>query len=65
VVFDEAFLRAAPNLLAELCPDLGPLAGVVHVVDIPRATSGRVLRVLMNAEQDEALGLFAAPDRAP
>ena len=33
----------------------------VRVIDVPRATGGLVLRVLMNADTEEALGMFAAP----
>ena len=31
------------------------------MIDVPRATGGRVLRVLMNGDLDEAVGLLAAP----
>ena len=33
----------------------------VRVIDVPRETGGSVLRVLMNADLDEAVGLLAAP----
>ena len=61
VVFNETFLRDAPNALAELLPEYAHLATAVRVIDVPRATGGLVLRVLMNAETEEALGMFAAP----
>jgi predicted nucleotidyltransferase len=35
---------------------------VVRVVDVPLTTRGRVLRVLMNAELEEAIGMLARPD---
>ncbi len=66
--FDEAFLRRAPNLLPDLLPDFAHLAGVVRVVDIPAARKGLVLRVLMNGETDEAIGVLAesgSPDSVP
>ena len=37
---------------------------VVRVIDVPRATDGQVLRVLMNADLDEAVGR-ARPRRPP
>jgi pyruvate, water dikinase len=61
VVFNEAFFRRAPNALASLVPEFEGLAEVVRVIDVPRATEGRVLRLLMNGDLDEAVGLLAAP----
>ncbi len=55
------FLREAPNLLADLLPEYRHLDSVLRVVDVPRATGGLVLRVLMNADLDEAVGVFTAP----
>jgi pyruvate,water dikinase len=60
VVFNEAFLRQAPNALPELLPEYAHLATAVRVVDVPRATGGLVLRVLMNGDTNEALGMLAA-----
>lgn len=59
--FDEAFLLRTPSVLSELLPEFAALADVVRVIDVPRATGGQVLRVLLNAELDEAVGLFAPP----
>jgi pyruvate,water dikinase len=64
VVFDEAFLRRTENALPALAPDLGALADVLRVIDVPRATSGLVLRVLMNGDLDEAVGLLVPPGTA-
>jgi hypothetical protein len=61
VVFNEAFLREAPNTLADVLPEYAHLASAVRVIDVPGATGGLVLRVLMNADSEEALGMFAAP----
>jgi len=62
VAFREDFFRGTPNLLAELLPEHAALAPVVRVIEIPRATEGQLLRVAMNAEQDEALGYLVAAD---
>jgi len=62
--FDEAFLRRSPNLLPHLAPDFGHLAGVVRVIDVPAARDGLVLKVLMNADLDEAIGIFSEADAA-
>jgi hypothetical protein len=61
VVFNEAFFRRTANALASLVPEFEGLAEVVRVIDVPRATEGRVLRLLMNGDLDEAVGLLAAP----
>jgi len=58
-VFDEGFLLRSPNLLPELLPEFADLAEVVRVIDVAQAADGRSLHVLMNAELDEAMGLFA------
>jgi hypothetical protein len=61
VVFNEAFLRDAPNVLRDVLPEHADLAGTVRVIDVPAATGGSILRVLMNADRDEAIGFLAAP----
>jgi hypothetical protein len=61
VVFNEAFFTRSPNALAHLASEFAFLADVVRVIDVPQATGGLVLRVLMNADLDEAVGLLGAP----
>jgi hypothetical protein len=61
VLFNERFFQRAPNLLPELLPEFAELADVVKVIDIPANTEGGILRVLMNADLDEAVGMLAEP----
>jgi len=61
IVFNERFLLRSHNLLPELLPDCADLADTVRVVDIAAAAEGKVLRVLMNADLDEAMGLLVTP----
>jgi predicted nucleotidyltransferase len=61
VVFNEAFFQRTPNALADLAPEFAALGDVLRVIDVPRATEGRVLRVLMNGDLDEAVGVLAQP----
>jgi pyruvate, water dikinase len=61
VVFDEAFFRRSPSILAELVPELSHLAETVRVIDVPGTADGQVLRVLLNADLDEAVGILAPP----
>ncbi len=65
VVFNEAFLRESPSILASILPEFAHLENVVRVIDVPRQTSGQVLRVLMNADSDEAIGFIGAPSATP
>jgi hypothetical protein len=60
-IFNELFLKRAPNILADMLPEFAHLSNVVHVIDVPRAADGLILRVLMNADLDEAIGLLATP----
>ncbi len=55
VVFNRAFLDNAPNVLPELLPADAPYADYVKVIDVPAASRGRFLEIVMNGEQDEAL----------
>jgi hypothetical protein len=61
---NETFLRRARNILADLVPECGSLAEVVRVVDVGAEREGRVLRVLLNADLEEAVGIFDIPRAA-
>jgi pyruvate,water dikinase len=64
IKFNENFLLTSPNKLGELCPECAKLTDAIRVIDVPEATGGKILRVLMNADQEFAVGLFASPDSA-
>jgi pyruvate,water dikinase len=64
VLFNEEFLTGQTNLLPQLAPDFARLADVMHVIDVPAATGGEVLQVLMNADSEKAIGLLGAPSTA-
>ena len=61
ILFNERFLTESPSLLPELLPQFAALSDVVRVIDVPGSTNGRVLRVLMNADLDKAIGLLSLP----
>jgi predicted nucleotidyltransferase len=52
-----------------MLPDCEHLAETVRVIDLQGSTGGRVLRVLMNSELDEAVGILSEasdqPGKAP
>ncbi len=61
-VFNEAFLRGAPNALADILPDRAGLADVVRVIHVPAVTDGGLLDVIMDGEACEALAHIVHPD---
>jgi hypothetical protein len=64
-VFQEGFFRDAPNILPRVLPEFADLADVLRVIDIPETTGGMVLRILMNADADEAVGYLVNPQVEP
>jgi predicted nucleotidyltransferase len=61
VTFNEQFVLGAPNLLPGMLPEFAHLADTLRVIDVPAVADGRVLRVLLNADLDEALAMLAPP----
>jgi pyruvate, water dikinase len=59
VTFDESFLRCSRNVLKELLPEFAHLEGTLRVIDVPLQTGGLILRVLMNADLDQAVGFLS------
>jgi len=64
VRFNERFLLDSPNKLAEMLPEFAGLTGTLRVIDVTEATGGKVLQVLMNADREAAIALFADPGAA-
>ncbi len=62
---NERFLTQAHNSLPELLPDFAFLSDVLRVIDVPRATGGKILRILMNADLDKAVAYLATPTPHP
>jgi predicted nucleotidyltransferase len=58
-------LHASHNLLSGMLPEYSRFADTVRVIDIPHANAGRVLRVSMNSELDEAVAVLADPEKSP
>jgi pyruvate,water dikinase len=61
IAFNEHFLMKSPNILAEALPEYASLADTVRLIDVPKTTNGLILRVLMNADLDEAVGILSTP----
>ena len=62
-VFNELFFRRSRNVLEELLPEFAHLADTLRVTDVPLETGGLILRVLMNADLDQAVGFLSSPQQ--
>ena len=61
VCFNEAFLTGQPNILPKLLPEFAGLSEVLRVIDVPASADGRILRLLLNADQDMGMAMLAQP----
>ncbi|MBN2602158.1 MAG: nucleotidyltransferase domain-containing protein [Candidatus Marinimicrobia bacterium] len=59
--FNDHFLNTSPNILDKILPEFDYLSDVIRVIDIPAVTDGLVLKLLMNADLDEAVAILARP----
>ena len=57
--FNEIFLRRSHNVLKDLLPEFAHLEDTLRVIDVPRETGGLILRVLMNADLDQAVAFLS------
>jgi len=61
IIFNNKFFERCHNILGEVAPDFAYLKDSIMLIDIPKNTNGRILKVLMNADLDEAVGILAGP----
>ena len=61
IIFNEKFLNKSHNFLSDLLPEYAHLSNVMKVLDVPALKEGMTLKVLMNADLDEAVGLISPP----
>jgi len=61
VIFNEPFFRKSENMLEHLVPEYKHLSDTVKVIDVTHATDGQILRVLINAELEEAIAFLDEP----
>jgi len=61
VVWNEGFLNASPNLLAQILPHYRQRESVVRVIHVPSVSDGRLLHVIMDGEADRALAYLGPP----
>ena len=61
VIFNERFLTQSHNILEEIAPEFSHLTEVIKVIDIQNVSNGSVLRVLLNADLNEGVGILSSP----
>lgn len=59
--YNETFMSESPNCLGELLPEDQDAASTIRAIHVPAVSDGRVLRVVMNGEEDRALAYLAEP----
>jgi len=60
-MLNERFLYESPNIIASLLPDDAVYASYVRVIDVPAVSGGRCLEIVMNGEQEIAIGYLKGP----
>ncbi len=62
-VFNESFLAQSQSVLDEVLPEFAHLSDTLKVLDVAREANGLILRVLMNADLDQAVAFLAPPQK--
>jgi len=62
IVFNNQFLTESKNTFREILPDFAHLENIIHVVDVKQSSEGLVLKILMNADKNQALALLSEED---
>lgn len=61
VIFNQGFLNRKDSILSKVLPEYSHLDHVLRVVDVPKVAEGQILKVLLNADLDEAVGILTPP----
>jgi pyruvate,water dikinase len=61
VIFNEPFFRKSENMLEHLVPEYRHLEDTIKVIDVTNSAEGQILRVLINAELEEAIAFLDEP----
>ncbi len=61
VRFNYDFFYNAENVLYRFCPEFTHLSNTVKVINVRETTDGLVLRLLMNADEEQAVAMLADP----
>lgn len=58
IIFNERFLKGAENILPDVLPEFSFLVDTIRLIDVPKNADGCLLRVLMNADLEKAVGIL-------
>jgi hypothetical protein len=61
IIFNERFFSLKKNFFPEILPEFHELENIIKVIDVPESTDGFILRILMNADEEEALAILTNP----
>lgn len=61
IAFNYKFLNNSFNILPDILPEYAHLHKIVKVIDVPNSSYGMTMKVLMNADLDEAVGILSPP----
>jgi pyruvate, water dikinase len=61
ILFNEVFFRKSENILIEVLPEFAYLDKTIKLIDIQKNSGGNILKILMNADLDEAIGILTKP----
>ncbi len=61
ILFNERFLSRSTNILADVLPGYRHLVDTIRLIDVPQSANGMVVRILMNADLDEAVAMLSQP----
>lgn len=59
-IFNKLFLDSSKNILPQLLPEYEYLRDTVKVIDVKERTDGKILKILLNADLEEALAYFTS-----
>ncbi len=61
IIFNERFFAESKNILTDLIPEFEYIRDIVKVIDVGASTGGLILKVLMNSDQEQAVGILSSP----
>ncbi|MCF7792437.1 MAG: nucleotidyltransferase domain-containing protein [Candidatus Cloacimonetes bacterium] len=60
-IFNNNFFRFSNNILPNILPEYEDIQKCVKVIDIPKETDGKILKIFMNADLEEAIAYVGKP----
>ncbi|MCK9279858.1 MAG: pyruvate, phosphate dikinase [Melioribacteraceae bacterium] len=58
IIFNESFFENSENIIRELIPEYAHLEDTIKVIDVVNSTGGSILKIMMNADLNIALGVL-------